>query len=318
MALLICCSIATLSVAVAEGSDAPDQAGKVHTYRIESKLVGHLRDGRQRDILVYTPPGYDEPENSTLRYPVVYLLHGSPGNPLNYVKLGEIDSTVDRLIHDNYIVPAIIVVPNGNYAGESHGDSEWVNSMDGKALFDDFVAKEVVGWADKTLRTMPSPQTRIIGGVSEGGYGAVNIALKHPDVFGNVLALSGYFVNDGSGWARPIMGHDQPWLDANSPLTVLASKPGPRPEWQAMHFFLAAGVHEKTYTDQTKRLATALKALGIDTQIELLDGKHGWNLWNPLMENGLVDLLPRTADARARFKAAATSNVDSSKAAASR
>jgi enterochelin esterase-like enzyme len=276
--------------------------GEFHVYHLATTLIRQFRYEKTREVLVYTPPGYKDPANAKTRYPVVYLLHGSPGNPRNFVKLGQANVIADRLIREKIIVPCIMVAPDGNYAGETHGDSEWINSADGKDLFEDYVANEVVAWTDQHYRTIPDPQSRVLAGVSEGGYGAVNIALRRPTVFARALSMSGYFLNDGSGWARPIMGHDQSLLDANSPLTEVTAKSAPVATWSASHFYLGAGQHEKRYTQETCDMSVALKNLGIDTRIDLMDGKHSWKLWNQLFINGLVTLLPASADAFQRLK----------------
>ncbi|HEY3328968.1 MAG TPA: alpha/beta hydrolase-fold protein [Capsulimonadaceae bacterium] len=292
MVLVPCCLILA-AVTTSQAKSETTMHGSIDVFRIPTKLVRPVKGHRDRDLVVYTPPGYNAPQNAQTRYPVVYLLHGSPGNAFNFLKFGELNVLCDKLIADGLVAPAIIVAPDGNYAGEAHGDSEWVNSPDGKDKFDEFVASEVVGYVDSHLRSLPDPQHRVIGGVSEGGYGAANIALKHPNVFGAVLSMSGYFTNDGSGWARPMMGHDQSWLDANSPLTVISGKANATTAGlRQVRFFLGAGLHEKTYTDQTKQFANALKLIGVDAKLDLITGKHGWLLWTQLLSEGLEDLLP--------------------------
>jgi len=277
----------------AQSSPAKPKPGVTNTYWITSKLIRTTRHNQTRQVVVYTPPGYYDPANAQTRYPVVYLLHGAPGNPTNFVKFGKWDSYTNQLIDDDKIAPAIWVAPDGNYVGDPHGDSEWVNSVDGRDLFEDFVANDIVLWTDQHFRTIPTAQARIIGGVSEGGYGAVNIALHRPKVFGMVLALSGYYTNDGSGWARPIMGHDVAFLTSNSPLDYIVDIPASaNSPLKGMKFYLGAGDNEKHYADQTRQMATALSARGVNETTDFQPGKHGWILWGRLFADGLMALLP--------------------------
>lgn len=273
---------------------APTRLGEMHTYWISSRLVRTIKHNQARQVLVYTPPGYDDSANAAVHYPVVYLLHGAPGNPSNFINFGKWDRCEDELVDQNKAAPAIWVAPDGNYIGESHGDSEWVNSPDGRDLFEDFVVDEIVSWTDQHFRTIPNAQNRVIAGVSEGGYGAVNIALHHPSIFGKVLALSGYYVNDGSGWARPIMGHNTAFINSNSPLDYIDAIPASASSPLAgMHFYFGAGVNEKRYTEQTKEMAEALTARGVSETTDYLPGRHGWILWNRLFVDGMMALLPR-------------------------
>ncbi|MGO8671932.1 MAG: alpha/beta hydrolase, partial [Capsulimonadaceae bacterium] len=155
--------------------------GRLLRLTIETSLVRprvHRRP--DREVLVYLPESYDQPAHAGEQYDVIYLLHGSPGFPSDFVKRGDwpaIEERVGLLIGRR---AAIMVMPDGNYSGEKHGDSEWANSADGRDRFEDFVVDEVVPWADSHFRTNPTPAGRLIGGVSEGGFGAVNIALHHP------------------------------------------------------------------------------------------------------------------------------------------
>jgi S-formylglutathione hydrolase FrmB len=180
-----------------------------------------------------------------------------------------------------------MVIPDGNYAGEHHGDSEWANSYDHRDLFEDYVAKDVVRWVDANLRSIPDAAHRIIGGVSEGGYGAVNIALRNPNVFGSAISFSGYFRNDGSGWARPVMGSDPKFLLANSPLDYIDSGLGTgrdRSAWRGIRFYLGAGADEKRYAEETKAMAGRLKDAGLPVVLQVSKGKHGWGLWDQLFD----------------------------------
>lgn len=287
-----------------EPKDAPagtsfpmKDGGRLWYLAIDTSLVRPRVERRPaRQVLVYTPAGYESPEHASDRYPVLYLLHGSPGFPTDFVRHADWPALLEKVAHDTGRVPPILVMPDGNYSGERHGDSEWANSADGRDLFEDYIVNQVVPWTDKRFRTIDSAAGRMIGGVSEGGYGCVNLALHHPDVFGSVIALSGYFDNGGYGWARKVLGYDENYLRANSPLAYLDTGLhglGPR-EWRTIHFFLGVGSSETPYTAQTEKLADKLKSIGAPTDLQMMQGKHGWELWSQLYYDGMKWILTQS------------------------
>jgi len=282
--------------AISHGKIRKEAWGEELRVDIATPRVRPFKDkelGRQ--VLVILPVGYDAPENALQRYPVLYLLHGSPGRPSNFVSIGHWPSLLSDLTKRAATQAAILVIPDGNASGVHYGDSEWANSADGRDKFEDYVVKDVVPWADANLRTAPDAAHRILGGVSEGGYGAVNVAMHNPTVFGGVMALSGYYRNDGSGWARPIMGHDPAFLRRNSPLDYISTSPGEKQDasaWKGIHFFLGAGADEKEYVDETRAMAARMKDAGLTVDLKVDSGKHGWGLWNQLFTSAVPLLLP--------------------------
>ena len=277
------------------GSAVTKGGGRLLYLEIDSDLVRprtHRHPARQ--VVVYTPAGYDAPEHARERYPVLYLLHGAPGYPTDFIEYGDWPALSEKASVETGAVAPIMVMPDGNYTGEKHGDSEWANSADGRDRFEDFIVQEIVPFTDRRFRTIQTSSGRMIGGVSEGGYGCVNLALHHPDLFGGAIALSGYFDNGGFGWARKVLGHDGEHLRSNNPLgyldTGLPSGEGPR-EWRSVRFFLGVGANEKRYTSETVRLADKLKSIGAPTTLRMQEGKHGWELWNQLYFDGIKSML---------------------------
>ena len=63
---------------------------------------------------------------------------------------------------------------------------------------EDAIVDDLVPYVDAHYRTIADPANRTLAGISDGGYGAANIALHHPDVFGKVLSLGGFFMADKS------------------------------------------------------------------------------------------------------------------------
>ena len=101
---------------------------------------------------MYLPASYDTPQAASRRYPVVYLLHGWPGGDGNWAGEGRAGETLDSLIASGRIPEAIAVMPNGNGVGLL-GRSLYVNTADGRSRMEDFVARDLVDWVDRTFRT---------------------------------------------------------------------------------------------------------------------------------------------------------------------
>ncbi len=148
-----------------------------------------LGDPSLRTVPVYLPPGYAEDKDA--RFPVVYFLHGFTGNGLQWLNTSPFTRTVperlDALIAEGKIPPVIGVFADG---WTTLGGSQWINS-EGIGRYRDVVAKDLVHWADKNLRTVAKGPARALIGKSSGGYGALVISRFHPDTFGHIGVHSG-------------------------------------------------------------------------------------------------------------------------------
>jgi pimeloyl-ACP methyl ester carboxylesterase len=149
-----------------------------------------LKEPDEQPVQVYLPPSY---ASSNLHYPVVYYLPGfgsSSSGENDVYSLGQIAS----LMSQGQLKEMILVVPNG--ANVLHG-SFYVNSpVTGN--WEDFIAQDVVGYIDAHYRTIPEADGRGIGGHSMGGYAALYLAMRHPDLFSAVYCLSpGVFDENG-------------------------------------------------------------------------------------------------------------------------
>ena len=141
---------------------------------------------------MYLPSGYAQHPNR--RYSVLYLLHGFPGRPLAFlstVRMGIID---DILTTRHRAQPLILVMPFGSTG--TFNDQEWVNGFGAGNGWSTFVSRDLVQYIDAHYRTIATAHGRAVAGLSEGGYGAINIALQHPREFSVVESWSGYMRPD--------------------------------------------------------------------------------------------------------------------------
>lgn len=160
---------------------AQKQEGKVI---IDSLYSAHLENSKgespKRALSIYLPPGYDE-ENK--KYPVIYYLHGFLNNHVITKTMKEV---LDYAINEKRIRPFILVISDQRttYDGSFYSNSELYGN------WEDFTVEDLVTYMDANYKTLASATSRGITGHSMGGYGALKLAMKHPEVFGSVYALS--------------------------------------------------------------------------------------------------------------------------------
>ncbi len=249
----------------------------VHGTIVQDSVVSHALGGQRRPFLVYLPPSFNTPQGRAKRYPTLYLLHGLPGTAIDWFAAGKAGQSADTLIAQGKIPELILILPDGN--GRSGQTSEWGNSRDGRQLMETFVAVDLVQYVDQKYRTIPAAAYRGIGGLSMGGFGAMNIALHHPAVFGYVIALGGYYRAEGSIW-----GKKPAYIQANSPIDVL---PGDKQAWK-LHIYLGAATKDQPYLTDTMEFVQALKHLHIPYQLDMQKGYHEWKMWQEQLYHALL------------------------------
>ncbi len=248
-----------------------------HGTIVADSLVSPALKGQKKPFLVYLPPSYNTPQGQTKRYPVLYLLHGSPGSDKDWFTGGKADQAADTLIAQGKIPELIMVLPDGN--GRPGATSEWGNSYDHQQNIETYVAHDLVQYVDAKYRTIPEPANRGIGGNSMGGFGAMNIAIHHPDIFGFVISLGGYYRAEGTIW-----GNNPAYLRANSPINVL---PTDKPAWQ-LQIFLGAATKDQPYYTDARQFASELDRLQIPYQFDIQSGFHSWKIWQIQIYNALL------------------------------
>jgi S-formylglutathione hydrolase FrmB len=121
---------------------------------------------------VYLPTGYD---SGSLRYPVVYDLHGLTGSQFEDPQW--VVPSLEAAMKKNLIGPVIVVFPDGLM------QSYYADSADGKAPSETRIIRELIPWIDANYRTVANRQLRAVTGFSMGGYGAMEFGTKFPDLF---------------------------------------------------------------------------------------------------------------------------------------
>ena len=158
---------------------------KMHSAALEKNKLG---DPADQEVAVYLPPSYRS--SSAKRYPSLYLLHGFDSNIRAWTSHGyqemNLQQSMDALIAAGEVREMIVVVPNGRNA---YLGSYYTNSVVSGG-WEDFVDRDLLAYIDGHYRTIPQAASRGVAGHSMGGYAAIMMGMKHPELFGAVYAMS--------------------------------------------------------------------------------------------------------------------------------
>jgi enterochelin esterase-like enzyme len=190
---------------------------------------------------VYLPPGY---ASSTQRYPVLYLLHGNEQPATAFLEIG-LQGQLDTLIARHELPPLIAVMIQGG-----KGANNWRDQ--GTHRYESYVV-EVQELIDRMLPTVASRGARAIAGDSMGGYGAMNVALGHPQRFSIVESWLGFFngLSDELRAAQPVIARD------------------------GLHAFLYGGASDHIADpSENAPFAAALRAAGASAHGTVYPGEH--------------------------------------------
>ncbi|MDB5066037.1 MAG: hypothetical protein JWM18_2471 [Chloroflexi bacterium] len=224
-----------------------------------------------RHVNVYVPALYDSSLDRA--FPVLYLLHGYPGNAGQWAGSGaQLPAVLDQLIASGQMPPVIAVQPDGN--GQAFDDAEWGDDSRGDQV-ERWLTSQVLPEVDGHYRTLGA-RYRGIAGLSAGGFGAVNIAIRHPDLFRWAASYSGYFT------ARADIFRGL--AAANSPDQTAARLPVD----QRMPLFIGVGDTDREYVDANRRFVGQLEGMGWTAlSSQVVGGGHGWEAWRAEMVDSL-------------------------------
>ena len=214
-------SFAMICVALLVATPLPALAlGRVECNSLPSKILS-----RPVPYCVLLPASFDT--DKTRHFPVLYFLHGLGDNDQFFVHSGAWDLVEDlRAKHE--IKEFLIATP-------SAGAGFYINSRDGKNRYEDFMIREFFPFIERRYRVAPGRANRAIDGVSMGGYGALHLAFRHPELFSSASAHSPALIDrlPSSAANAPALGpmnrvfsgvfgnpFDEAFWEEQSPLTL--------------------------------------------------------------------------------------------------
>lgn len=141
-----------------------------------------------RNFYMYTPPGYDQ--NSTEKYPVLYILHGGGEDQRGWATQGKTDLIIDNLISQKKAVPMIVIMVDGNLPLNGFG-------LETLKVFEKELKQCVIPFVEQNYRVKTDSNSRALAGLSMGGIQTLYAGVKNTDLF----AYLGVF---SSGWIQPM------------------------------------------------------------------------------------------------------------------
>lgn len=243
------------------------------------------------NYVVFLPKDYD---SSNLNYPVVYLLHGMGDNELAWYEGGNITYYVDANAPET--IPMIYVMPHGF-------NTYWVNKFNGDFSYMDMFVKELVPTIDEQFRTIKDPQHRAVMGYSMGGYGALILPAKNPNIFKTGVVLSMSYRTDQQYMDEPQSGWNSQWgsvfggigasgtdrltdyYKTNNPFYFFTN-PGDL-SLQGQNYYFDCGDDEENLSEPNDLLHDLLRDLEIKHEYRVKNGAHDWEYWNKALPEAL-------------------------------
>jgi len=247
----------------------------LQSITVRSPALGGYAD----PVYVLLPPGYAS--HPRQHYPVLYLLHGFPGLAAGFLNIGQVATAEATLVAAGRMKPMIMVLPTGTKSFLT--DEEWVNGIRTGNAWETFVSRDLVNAIDARYRTIPGAGGRGIAGLSEGGYGALNIGLHHPGEFALVQSWSGYTRADH---IPVVFGHSTRLMNYNSPAKWVSTV---APQLRADHTYIWFYIGSSDpLAAQNRAFAARLTALGVAHRFFEPPGTHNWRLWRSQMSQALI------------------------------
>jgi endo-1,4-beta-xylanase len=218
--------------------------------------------GTQASCLLYLPPDYEK--KPAQRFPVLYWLHGGAGSQREGVWMVQ---RIDAEIRSGSLPPFIIVLVQGL------PDVRYINSKDGTRPVENVIINDLIPHIDSTYRTIARRQERAIEGMSMGGFGALRLGFKYPQLFGTVSALAPSIkpMAEEPEVVREPFGDDQAYWDEAGPWNIVEQNAGKIRGRTRVR--LLVGDQDPLLGPVTD-YHTLLTSLGIEHQFAVVAGAH--------------------------------------------
>lgn len=220
-----------------------ETAGQVRHGTLVSAIAGG-----EHAYSAYLPPCF---ASSGERFPVLYLLAGNIHNEDKWLELG-LAEAADAAITSNLFPPFLIVMPDGGWVAN--------NTSGGPGSYESLILDELIPHIERTYCAWVAPQGRAIGGLSRGGYWALEIAFRFPERFVSVGGHSAALLDTYAG----------PTL--NPQFTALSNELGD------LRIYLDIGSEDYLRTN-TIRLHEDMSHAGVPHEWHLNEGKHEDAYW---------------------------------------
>lgn len=263
----------------------PSRAG--HGELLHVELPG-AASGISRSGYVYLPPAYFDPVDAHRRFPVLELVHGSPGRPADWLDPMKVTQVMDSEVARGRMQPLVLVMPD---AGLNEPSQECVDAVRGPRD-DTYLGRDVPGDVARHLRVQPPGHGWAIAGFSTGGFCSANLALHHPEVFAASVVMDGYF--------HPLTGR---FTGGDIYRGVQAARLANDPTWQLLHhhgrhlpaFYLMVGTGDRQDLADAVTFHEILSRYQHAPFVELRGARHIFPAWERELPSELAWVSRRLA-----------------------
>jgi S-formylglutathione hydrolase FrmB len=263
--------------------------GRIECNSLPSKILAH-----PVNYCVILPPSYDA--DKTRRFPILYFFHGLGDNEQLFIHAGGFNLVQD-LWERGQIGEFLIATPNADA-------TFYINSRDAKVRYEDFLVQEFLPGIETRYRTRPGRANRGVAGVSMGGYGALHLAFRFPQLFSAVSAHSPAIIAKLPAFTAPTSGGsvrsrvlgatfgsppDPSFWDRNSPLTLARSA-----NLASLNIYFDCGDQDDFgFESGATALDKLLDSRHIPHEAHIYPGRHDWQYF--------AEHLPASLEFHSRF-----------------
>lgn len=241
-----------------------------------------------RDAVAYVPPAYwEHPE---IQLPVVVLLAGNPGEPMDWFRDGQGEDTAEQYQTQHGGVAPIIVSVDGT--GSWAGNPICVDGPEFKVQT--YLEKDVPRRIKELFRVNPDTRSWTIGGLSYGGTCSLQVVTRSPQVYGAFLNFSGQAeptVGDHETTVAQFFGGSEEKFQAVNPEHLLRAAAG-KDTYAGITGRFIAGESDPESVAALRHLHELAGAAGIESTMETVPGGHSFQVWR----RALAETLPWAAE----------------------
>ncbi|MGK4581441.1 alpha/beta hydrolase [Kitasatospora sp. HPMI-4] len=238
----------------------------------ETQLKGQL-SGVDGEVLVWTPPQYDDPAYQGKTFPVVELLAGFPGSASAWFGSMDVSKQLAPLMKSGQVAPFILVSPRVTLL-PGHVDTGCAD-VPGKVNAETWLWRDVPQMVLDNFRVDPVADHWAVAGYSAGAHCATRLAIAHPNRYRAAIAMSGY--NDPKGESDSLTAKDPHLDEVDNPLYMLTHAQTP----PNVALYLTGG-RKGEGLDDAQALQKAAKSPTTVNPVETT-GPHATATWKPMV-----------------------------------
>jgi len=209
-----------------------------------------------RNFYMYTPPGYDE--NTSAKYPVLYIMHGGGEDQRGWATQGKTDLILDNLIAAKKAVPMIVIMVDGNFPLNGFGEESL-------RVFEKELKQSVIPFVEKNYRVKTEAQYRALAGLSMGGIQTLYAGVRNTEMFSYLgVFSSGWFANQ---------------KELTDPQYEYWKNNADKINSNLKQFWISQGGKEDIAWQNCQLMRSKLDELKIKYSYSEYPGGHSWPVW---------------------------------------